>query len=135
MAGYDRVLGDNLPKFTEAITPDIRWLGLDSSKREQSPQSVVVLHSSPDYAVANFESPLEYLAPVLLTKGGVSNPDWLQVHRWRYAFPLIRLRTDYLISEDIPIFGCGDWCCDYLPPLEGAMTSAVALAKSLIKGE
>jgi len=45
MAGY----GDSLP----AVTPStaIAWLGLDSSKRQSSPDYVFVVHSSGDFAV------------------------------------------------------------------------------------
>ncbi len=133
MAGYDRSLVDDLPKFTTSVGLDIRWLGLDSSKRENSPQSVLVVHSSADYAATNFDvSPLEYLAPVLLARAGFPNPDWLQVHRWRYALPLIRSSDEYLADKELKIYACGDFCCAHLAPLEGAMTSAVALANSLI---
>ncbi|MBR8831813.1 MAG: Renalase [Chroococcopsis gigantea SAG 12.99] len=133
MAGYSQPLPDNYPLFSRSITADIRWVGLDSSKRVNPPQSLIVIHSSPDFAAANFDlSPLESLAPMLLSQAGLPAPDWLQVHRWRYALPLIRLPFDYLKSSIVPLYICGDFCCDSLPPLEAAMTSAVAVVNALI---
>jgi predicted NAD/FAD-dependent oxidoreductase len=71
MAGY----GDSLPAV--APPPAIAWLGLDSSKRQSSPDYVFVVHSSADFAVKYLDSEdLEAVKLDLLTRASLPLPDW-----------------------------------------------------------
>ncbi|MEM6426797.1 MAG: FAD-dependent oxidoreductase, partial [Cyanobacteria bacterium P01_D01_bin.128] len=79
--------------------------------------SVVVIHSSPAFAAQNFDAPNLHLIGAELVSAAaesvpaLANPDWAQVHRWRYAFAQQPYTRPYLISaEPLPLFCCGDWC-------------------------
>ena len=104
--------------------PTLRWIGLDSSKRTVSASSaagpsVVVIHSSPAFAAQNFDAPNLHLIGAELVSAAaesvpaLANPDWAQVHRWRYAFaqqPYTHTRPYLISTEPLPLFCCGDWC-------------------------
>ncbi len=121
IAGYPAQL--NQTPAWRAVTfldcPDLAWIGLDSSKRLAAGQSLVfVVHSSAEFAQRYLEAQdlhpagyqllarsAEYLLPWLDT------PDWMQVHRWRYAFPRRPWHEAYLSAEtSLPLICCGDWC-------------------------
>ncbi|QLE55635.1 NAD(P)/FAD-dependent oxidoreductase [Nostoc sp. TCL26-01] len=109
------------------------WIGLDSSKRLQPQQPVFVLHSSAKFAQQHLESPdLQPLGQQMLQSAaetlaipGLTTPEWLQVHRWRYAFPSIPWSEPILsAASPLPLVCCGDWCGGHL--VEGAMLSGIA---------
>jgi hypothetical protein len=55
----------------------------------------------------------------------LETPEWLQVHRWRYAFPSIPWQNQVLSAQaELPLVCCGDWCGGNL--VEGAMLSGLA---------
>ena len=112
------------------------WIGLDSSKRKNSLQPHFVVHSSADFAEKYFESAdLQQVGQKILENAAASlnlqwlnNPQWMQVHRWRYAFPQTPLKQAYLAAEtSSPLACCGDWCGGNL--IEGAMLSGIAAAE------
>ena len=113
---------------------DLAWIGLDSSKRPNSKAPIFVLQSTADFA--NCYLDVEDLKPVgqeLLSTAahlllpGLDNPDWFQVHCWRYAFPSVSLTQNYLYSATpLPLICCGDWCGGNL--IEGALNSGVSAA-------
>ena len=114
----------------------LAWIGLDSSKRPGKRSPVFVLHSSAKFAQAYIDT--EDLQPVgqqLLNHASkllpeLANPDWLQVDRWRYAFPTVPLADNCLnIDTPQPIVCCGDWCGGI--NLEGAMRSGMAAAEQI----
>ncbi|WP_017658951.1 NAD(P)/FAD-dependent oxidoreductase [Baaleninema simplex] len=129
----DRPLPDwvsvNFPPET-----DLSWVGLDSSKRPNTQQPVFVVHSSADFArshlnTTNLEAPgrelldraSNYLLPWL------SEPEFLQVHRWRYAFTSQPWRRDCLAATTpLPLVCCGDWCGTR--QIETALRSGLAAA-------
>ncbi len=139
MAGYRQ----SSPQLEwKAITfkdnPVLGWIGLDSSKRKNPAQPHFVIHSSADFAEKYFESEdLEQVAREILENAasGVSlswlnNPQWMQVHRWRYAFPKTPLQQTYLAAETfLPLVCCGDWCGGNL--IESAMLSGIAAAEHI----
>ncbi|WP_370538779.1 NAD(P)/FAD-dependent oxidoreductase [Synechococcus elongatus] len=95
---------------------DWRWLALDSSKRREPSETVVVLHSSAAWAEAHFEdSDLIQAGHSLLQSVeadlalSLEQPRSLQVHRWRYAFPQITVPESMLTLRDRGVCG-GDWC-------------------------
>jgi predicted NAD/FAD-dependent oxidoreductase len=131
MAGYRDFLPEPSP------SPDIIWLGLDSSKRELSPDYVFVLHSSADFAEKYLDSEdLEAVKLDLLARAGLPLPDWSQIHRWRYALVRKGLTASCLsLKSPLPLVACGDWCQegDFArnSSLETALTSGIAAANQV----
>ena len=147
MAGYSSTL-QLLPEW-KAITFSehdiLAWIGFDSSKRPQPQQPVFVVQSSPNFAQIYLDLETEDLQPVgnLMLQSAAESlmlewlktPEWMQVHRWRYAFPRNYLSEDYL-SENclsaqtpLPLVCCGDWCGGNL--IEGAMHSGLNAAQQI----
>ena len=114
----------------------IAWIGNDSSKRLEMTPPVFVFHSAAKFAQTYIDT--EDLQPVgqqLLEKVAklfpeLSNPNWLQVDRWRYAFPTTPLADNCLNAHTPqPLVCCGDWCGGL--NLEGAMRSGIAAAEQI----
>ncbi|MEO1431022.1 MAG: FAD-dependent oxidoreductase [Cyanobacteria bacterium J06633_8] len=116
----------------------LAWIGLDSSKRKNPAQPHFVIHSSADFAHKNFESgDLEEVGREILHNVAsavnlpwLNNPQWIQVHRWRYAFPKTTLEQFCLPAEtSLPLVCCGDWCGGNL--IDGAILSGIAAAEHI----
>lgn len=113
----------------------LAWIGLDSSKRPHAQQPHFVLQSSADFAQLHLESAdlypagqhmLQHAAQNLASPW-LENPDWMQVHRWRYAFPKSSWQKAFLkAATPLPLLCCGDWCGGSL--VESAMLSGIAAA-------
>ncbi|MEA5582235.1 FAD-dependent oxidoreductase [Nodularia harveyana UHCC-0300] len=123
-------------KFTD--DPILGWIGLDSSKRPHPQQPVFVLQSSAKFAELHLETPdLEPVAKEMLQKAAQSlalpwleTPDWMQVHRWRYAFPSRPWKNPVLSATSaLPLVCCGDWCGGHLA--EDAMISGLAASEEI----
>ena len=139
IAGYPTHL--HSPPDWKAITfvsdSVLRWIGLDSSKRTAGQTSVFVLHSSAAHARRHLEAPdlqpigqqmLAYASECLLPS--LNHPEWMQVHRWRYAFPSRPLKSAYLSAQtELPLVCCGDWCGG--DKIESAMHSGIAAAEEV----
>ncbi len=117
---------------------DLGWIGLDSSKRLEPGHSLVfVLHSSAEFARLHLDAEdLQPFARQLLTRVSecllpwLADPEWMQVHRWRYAFPRHPLPAAYLsTTTPLPLACCGDWCGGNL--IESAMHSGIAAAEQI----
>ena len=138
MAGYPNS-SQQLPEW-KAIAfknnPVLGWIGLDSSKRKNPIQPHFVIHSSADFAEKYFESEdlqqvgreiLEHAA-INVNLSWLNNPEWIQVHRWRYAFPKTPLQQSCLPADiSSPLVFCGDWCGGNL--VESAIVSGIAAAE------
>ncbi|MBW4493270.1 MAG: FAD-dependent oxidoreductase [Oscillatoria princeps RMCB-10] len=112
----------------------LAWVGWDSSKRPASEVPVFVLQSTPAFAQGYLDAEdfqpageqllaraAKYLLPWL------DSPDWVQVHRWRYAFARRPLPEACLSAQvPVPVVCCGDWCGGNL--VEGALASGIAAA-------
>ncbi|MEA5527419.1 NAD(P)/FAD-dependent oxidoreductase [Nodularia spumigena] len=135
IAGYSATSVELPPwkdrKFTD--DPVLGWIGLDSSKRPHPQQPVFVLQSSAKFAELHLETPdLQPVGKDILQKAAqrlalpwLETPEWMQVHRWRYAFPSRPLSNPVLsASSTIPLVCCGDWCGGHLA--EDAMISGLA---------
>lgn len=119
-------------------SPILRWIGFDSSKRSQSSQPVFVVQSSSSFAQQHLESAdlhptaqqmLEDAA-TMLKLPWLNTPEWMQVHRWRYAFPSTPWLEKVIKAETIlPLVCCGDWCGGNMA--EGAMLSGLAAAEEI----
>lgn len=116
-----------------------RWIGMDSSKRLSPSPPVCVVHSTANFAERHLEADdlgaigrlmLEQAAEWLLP--WLREPEQLQVHRWRYAFPRTVLSSPFLaIAEPIPLCCVGDWCLGQT--IEAAMQSGLAAAQWLVE--
>ena len=138
MAGY--LEQSRQPLEWKAITfkenEVLGWIGLDSSKGRNQQQPHFVIHSSADFAEKFFESEdlqsvgqkiLETAASTLNLQW-LKNPQWIQVHRWRYAFPKNPLAQDCLAAEtSVPLVCCGDWCGGN--QISSAIVSGIAAAQ------
>ena len=123
MAGYSASLQENLPEWQAIAFPNddcLAWVGIDSSKRLHSTQPVFVIQSNAQFATTHLDSTdlqpvgeklLNHTAQQLLP--WLSSPEWLQVHRWRYAFCRQPLAVSCLTTElPLPLVGAGDWCSE-----------------------
>lgn len=144
MAGYAPTREEDLAKLNPpwkamTFTDDLNlaWIGLDSSKRENPQQPVFVIQSSATFAEKYLESPdLPAIGQQLLERASaylmpwLATPEWLQVHRWRYAFPHHSLGISCLTANISPPLVCaGDWCGEN--QIESALNSGVAAANSI----
>ncbi|MCC5609126.1 NAD(P)/FAD-dependent oxidoreductase [Nostoc sp. CHAB 5834] len=140
IAGYSRT-SQPLPQW-KALTfvddADLAWIGLDSSKRRNPQQPHFVVQSSADFAQRHLESQdLQPVGQLMLQRAAESlslpwlnTPEWMQVHRWRYAFPSRPWHEAFLSAgTPLPLVCCGDWCGGNLA--EGAMLSGLAAADEI----
>ncbi len=150
---YNNLMGELDPKgwmITDLVGTSTDWIGLDSSKRKQADRPAIVIHSKPDFAQQYIDSgDLQPAASVLLRANArkyidwIAQPEWFQIHRWRYA----HVKTPYAatalpVSESL-VCG-GDWCIpsgdasEQLPDFQGidcAYRSGLAMADAVIKSK
>lgn len=115
----------------------LSWLGWDGSKRSPSSRPIFVLHSSAEFARTHLESTdLEAVGQQLLDRAAslflpeFATPEFLQVHRWRYAFPRQSYPQDCLtVQLPLPLVCCGDWCGNNR--IETALRSGLAAASAI----
>lgn len=140
IAGYPAELhqAPDWKAITFVDDSDLGWIGLDSSKRLEPGQSLVfVLQSSAEFARKHLEAEdLQPFGHQLLTRASkcllpwLADPEWMQVHRWRYAFPRRPLQAAYLsATSPLPLVCGGDWCGGNL--IESAMHSGIAAAEQI----
>lgn len=114
MAGYEA----NQSEFT-AVSLDnniVSWIAGESSKRNQQP--TFVIHTTPDYAAKHIDADdLNAVGEAILNTAAqltfdwLDQPQWQQVHRWRYAFTRQPLAVTHLTTnKPFPLICCGDWC-------------------------
>jgi hypothetical protein len=140
IAGYPPT-SQPLPEW-KALTfmdnADLAWIGLDSSKRPNPQQPHFVVQSSANFAQRHLESQdLQPAGQLMLQRAAESlalpwlnTPEWMQVHRWRYAFPSRPWHEAFLSAgSPSPLVCCGDWCGGNL--VEGAMLSGLAAADEM----
>lgn len=137
MAGYSHFCQIDRPwKAVDfAENDDLAWVGLDSSKRLNSTSPVFVIQSSAKFAQLYLDAEdLQPAAKELLASAAkylipwLDNPEWFQVHRWRYAFPRDPLPEMFLDAEtSLPLICCGDWCGGNF--VESALQSGLSTAQ------
>jgi predicted NAD/FAD-dependent oxidoreductase len=140
IAGYP-IDSQLLPDWTAQTfvdNPVLGWIGLDSSKRHNPQQPVFVVQSSASFAQLHLETAdLQPVAQEMLQQAAQSlglpwlkTPEWMQVHRWRYAFPSHPWQETVLSANtSLPLVCCGDWCGGNL--IEGAMLSGIAASEQI----
>ena len=141
MAGYPAAKQQDLSNLNpqwQAVSfrddADLAWIGLDSSKRLDSQQPVFVVHSSANFAEKYLESTdLSAVGQQLLDRASehlipwLNQPEWLQVHRWRYAFCRNPLPVSCLpAAGTLPLVCAGDLCGE--GQIEAALRSGLAAA-------
>ncbi|MBD2189813.1 NAD(P)/FAD-dependent oxidoreductase [Pseudanabaena mucicola] len=142
MAGYNA--SHHIPDEWRAIQcvddPILNWISYDSSKHaEKSSQPVFVYQSSAEFAKQSMEEPdLEIAGKPLLNQVGkllekwLANPEWWQVHRWRYAIAEEWAGVSCLSTKvPVPLVCAGDWCAG--KNIEAAYHSGLAAAESAIE--
>jgi renalase len=120
--------------------PDLAKLIWDSSKRDKD-QNVLILHSTGNFAEKYLDADdLHPAGERLLASAAqlfyawLASPQWLQVHRWRYALPKTPLTVPYLLAtETMPLICCGDWCGSGDNYLENALQSGKEAANCLLE--
>ena len=92
------------------------WTGLDSSKRKQADSPVIVIHSKATFAQQYIDTAdLQPAASVLLRADArkfaewIAQPEWFQVHRWRYAYVNSGYPSASMAIGNTLVCG-GDWC-------------------------
>ena len=156
MAGYgDAIAGwpHQDQTYQNQILPvnsPLKQIVLDSSKRSQNTSTVMVLHSTADFATGTLpidRHRLEPAAQQLLQAAeaqvpGLAQPDWFQVHRWRYALvarPYAAAFSALSVPKASPILCCGDWCQPPVPErspyrnIDAAFQSGQAVAQQILE--
>jgi renalase len=140
IAGYpvDSKLLPNWTAQTFLDDPVLGWIGLDSSKHSNPEQPVFVVQSSAGFAQLHLESAdLQPVGQEILQQAAhtlgltwLESPEWMQVHRWRYAFPSNAWQETVLSANtSLPLVCCGDWCGGDL--IEGATLSGLAASEQI----
>ncbi len=136
-AEYEQDLSSLSSQWKTVSFPDdseLAWIGFDSSKRLESPQPVFVVHSSASFAESYFEATdLSGVGQHLLDRTSehlmpwLKEPEWFQVHRWRYAFCRNPLSVSCLpAAGTLPLVCAGDLCGE--GQIEAALRSGLAAA-------
>ncbi len=142
MAGYPAARQQDLaqqnPVWRGLFFPpndSLAWIAWDSSRRKAATQPVFVLHSSAEFAQNYLEATdLQPAADLMLARAAeytipwLNAPEWLQIHRWRYAFCRRPLPEEILIADSpLPLVCAGDWCGGN--QIEGALLSGFEAAR------
>lgn len=140
MAGYSKEHNPDIPNW-KAVTfsddPILAWVGIDSSKRLHPTQAVFVIQSNSNFAQQYLEATdLNAVGQKLIDQAAntllpwLDTPEWIQIHRWRYAFCRTPLRVSYLTNTTLlPLVCAGDWCGGN--QIEGALKSGIDAANWL----
>jgi hypothetical protein len=141
MAGYERLDLSRVAFRTPSPDPRLAVIIADSHKRPPEAETTLVLHSSPEFAHKHLDAPdyveqaqktLLPLAAKQLQLSAIATPDWVQVHRWRYARTRTPLGAAYWSAPtQYPLVCCGDWCLG--DRAEDALISGQAAARWLTK--
>jgi len=147
IAGYPAEVHQPIWKAVTFLDdPDLAWIGLDSSKRMLAGQPVFVVQSSAGFAQRYLEAQdLHPAGRQLLARASkhlqpwLDTPDWMQVHRWRYAFASRPWHETHLSVDSLPLVCCGDWCGGAssrsfsmsCTQVESAMLSGLAAAEQI----
>lgn len=117
----------------------LSWIGLESSKRSDAEQPVIVAQSTAPFARQYFEAAdLLAVGQTILDRAAavtfpwVSHPQVFQVHRWRFAFVSRSLSESHLVSlSPLPLVCSGEWCGG--TRIEDALKSGQAAAAQILQ--
>lgn len=118
----------------------LTWIGHDTSKRPElhGDCTILMLHASPDYSMANANAPDGEIVPALLRRAAqMTSRDWsaptaVFLQRWRYALPAPGAisRGPLAYSFPAPLVVAGDWCAG--GRVEGAWLAGRDAAEQLL---
>ncbi|TAF51246.1 MAG: FAD-dependent oxidoreductase [Oscillatoriales cyanobacterium] len=142
MAGYPAELaaadrGWDALQFTDDRA--LFWAGVESTKRKAD-QLCLTVHAAPEFARAQFDAPdLNACGQTLLDRLAshfpalaAHRPDFLVVHRWRYALIDRPFDRDCLSTRSpLPLVFGGDWCGT--AQAETALRSGLAMAAEVTR--
>lgn len=110
--------------------PVLGWLSRDNTKRGANATPAIVALGSGEWSREHLEDDADSVQAMILAAVtelvGELDVRTVQVHRWRYALPLVPMSASYLWDSRIQIGCCGDWCGG--SRVEGAMESGWGLA-------
>ena len=120
--------------------PLLGWIGFENTKHINPHQPSVIIQSNGMFAQEHFESTdLQSVSQQLCDRAAeVLNADWitqpeiLQVHRWKYAFVINPLDVKFLSAKTPhPLYCIGDWCLG--DRVEDAFLSGSAIASFILQ--
>jgi renalase len=119
------------------IPSSISWISYDSSKRSSANETVLVVHSTPQFAREHFEDNPETVKSSLFSAlcallSVFNQPLWTDLQRWKYALASRFLEQPFL-QHSHSLYFCGDWCGG--ARLEAAYLSGLELANHLSSRE
>lgn len=112
----------------------LSWIAHDSAKRAEPRHSVLMLHSSAEFARAHFEKDAAKVTEMLLeafrkTQFTDAKPLWHNLQRWRYALAETPIEPPYL--QEGTLYFAGDWCGG--ARLESAYLSGLAVSDAIMQ--
>jgi renalase len=141
MAGYPSLKESSILPWTATPIdhPHLAWISQESTKQAQPPYPTLMLQSTAAFAQTYLDAEDLTAAGRLLIEAAaqhhntpwMQSPDWVQVHRWRYAFVRQPATSSYLFTETpLPLICCGDWCGG--DRVEAALRSGTDAAQHLM---
>lgn len=139
MIGVDLKFSPDWQGVLIEVPSSLSWIARDSSKRVAARETTLVVHSTPAFARAHFDEPLETVKTKLLadlnlqpSTFNLPPPLWTELHRWKYALASKFLDSPF-VKYDSSLYFCGDWCGG--SRLEAAYLSGLSLAGHLLQGD
>jgi renalase len=136
MLGFDKSFAPEWQGVLVEVPSPISWIAHDSSKRTNTKETTLVVHSTPAFARDYFEENPDTVKDKLLSTLNLHSslfnfqlPTWTDLHRWKYALASTFLDVPF-VKYDSSLYFCGDWCGG--ARLEAAYLSGLALAEELI---
>ena len=123
------------PEWSGIVVKDdtnpLSWLANDTSKRDTTEPTVLVLHANPTFSQKHLETPEAAMPEMLRVAAslGFTDPHWAELHRWRYAKATSPYGETYLREND-SLFFCGDWCGG--AKVEDAYLSGLEVAEAML---
>jgi predicted NAD/FAD-dependent oxidoreductase len=138
MAGYgDRDQPDW--KGIEFMDDRLWWVYNESSKRNNPPETALVLHSQSDFAKQHKRDDQETITNLMLNRLGeiigdwAAQPDWVETSQWRYMLARNPMEDPFieLEMEEAPLALVGDYLGG--DTVESAYLSGLKLANHWIE--
>ena len=133
IAGYTQ---DRAPEWRGVTVEEdavLSWVAHDSSKRAAPEETVLVLHSTPEFARAHFDDDPKEVEQRMLHAARplgdwIPEPLWTDGQRWRYSMVTEPYEEPFFRDSETALLFCGDWCGG--AKLEAAYLSGLAVAEA-----
>lgn len=109
----------------------LSWVSINSSKPQRASPSTIVAMTTNRWADAHMEAEPEWVIQQMretlsqIIQADLSQPDHIDIQRWRYANAAKLETRRTFIDEQQHIAACGDWC------ISGRVESAYLAARDL----